>query len=85
MPGMEEGDILEGTNNGFGDYWQQKHEPETGGFIQNRSQDWMESVIYVNILELDGQELILMVTTQLTPVNATVNASESSLYGLRAL
>lgn len=85
MPGMEEGDIPEGTNNGFGDYWQQKHEPETGGFIQNRSQDWMESVIYVNILELDGQELILMVNTQLTPVNATVNTLRIELVWITGI
>ena len=42
-------------------------------FMQNRGQDRAESVIYVNVVHINGQEQVLMVNTQLTPVDATVN------------
>lgn len=48
-------------------------DPGRGGFMQNRGQDLIESVIYVNIVQLGDEEVILMVNTQLTPVNAVVN------------
>lgn len=41
-------------------------------FVQNRGQDMVESVIYVNIVNAGGENYILMVNTQLTPINATV-------------
>lgn len=47
--------------------------PAMDGFMQNRGQDRIESVIYVNIIKIDGEEQVLMVNTQLTPVDATVN------------
>lgn len=42
------------------------------GFMQNHGQDLAESVIYVNVVSIDGEECILMVNAQLTPVDATV-------------
>lgn len=61
------------------------HEQEMGGFMQKRGQEWMESVIYVNILEMDGQELMLMVNTQLTPINATVNTLRIELVWITVI
>lgn len=42
-------------------------------FLQKRGQERIKSVIYVKAVECKGQEYILMVNTQLTPVDATVN------------
>ena len=48
-------------------------EPGFGGqFIQNHGQDLIESVIYVNIVQVEEQEYLLLVNSQLTPVDATV-------------
>lgn len=41
-------------------------------FMQNRGQDLIESVIYIHIVNAENQNYILMVNTQLTPVDATV-------------
>lgn len=84
-PGIDQYDIPEGSVDGMDMYQQQMREPEMGGFLQNRGQEWMESVIYVNILEMDGQELILMVNTQLTPVNATVNTLRIELLWITVI
>lgn len=43
------------------------------GFMQNHGQDRIESVITVNLVSVDGTEVLLFVNTQLTPVDATVN------------
>ena len=43
------------------------------GFMQNHGQDRIESVITVNLVPVDGTEVLLFVNTQLTPVDATVN------------
>lgn len=60
--------------------------PEPGhGFMQNRGQEQMESVIYVNIVQVDGEELILMVNTQLTPVDATVNTLRIELIWITVI
>lgn len=55
------------------------------GFMQNRGQDRIESVIYVNIIQLDGEEQVLMVNTQLTPVNATVNTLRIELVWITVI
>ena len=47
--------------------------PSDAGFLQNHGQERIESVIYVNIVQIDEKDTILMVNTQLTPVDATVN------------
>lgn len=60
--------------------------PEPGhGFMQNRGQEQMESVIYVNIVQIDREELILMVNTQLTPVDATVNTLRIELIWITVI
>ena len=43
------------------------------GFLQNHGQERAESVIYANVVEIDGEDCILLVNAQLTPVDATVN------------
>lgn len=48
-------------------------EPAPEGFIQNRGQDRVESVISVHLVDMEGEEVMLLVNTQLTPVDATVN------------
>lgn len=55
------------------------------GFMQNRGQERIESVIYVNIIKLDGEEQVLMVNTQLTPVNATVNTLRIELVWITVI
>lgn len=52
--------------------------PGFHGFLQKRGHEHIKSVIYVKIVECDGQEEILMVNTQLTPVDATVNTRGSN-------
>lgn len=59
-------------------------EPEHG-FMQNRGLEQMESVIYVNIVQADEEELILMVNTQLTPVDATVNTLRIELVWITGI
>lgn len=60
-------------------------DPGRDGFMQNRGQDWIESVIYVNIVQIDGEELVLMVNTQLTPVDATVNTLRIELVWITVI
>lgn len=55
------------------------------GFMQNRGQDRVESVIHVNLVAADGKEYILMVNSQLTPVNATVNTLRIELVWITAI
>lgn len=43
------------------------------GFLQNHGQERAESVIYANVVEIGGEDCILLVNAQLTPVDATVN------------
>ncbi len=48
-------------------------DPGFGGqFIQNHGQDLIESVIYINIVQTEDTEYLLLVNSQLTPVDATV-------------
>lgn len=77
MPEMTETEAKEYENPGESRQPMPYH--ENGGFMQNRGQDRVESVIYVNLMEIDGEELVLMVNTQLTPVDATVNTLRSEL------
>lgn len=60
-------------------------DPGRGAFMQNWGQDWIESVIYVNIVQIDGKELLLMVNTQLTPVDATVNTLRIELVWITVI
>ncbi len=60
-------------------------DPVRDEFMQNRGQDWIESVIYVNIVQIDGEELILMVNAQLTPVDATVNTLRIELVWITVI
>lgn len=50
------------------------------GVIQNWGQEQAESVIYVSIVPTKSRDLILMVNTQLTPVEATVQTLRIELY-----
>ena len=50
------------------------------GVIQNWGQEQAESVIYVSIVPTKNRDLILMVNTQLTPVEATVQTLRIELY-----
>ncbi len=58
---------------------------EPRGFVQNRGQDQIQSVIYVNIINIGGEDLILMVNTQLTPVDATVNTLRVELVWITVI
>ena len=60
-------------------------EPGKDGFMQNHGQDRAESVIYVNIIEIEDTEYVLMVNTQLTPVDATVNTLRIELIWISAI
>lgn len=60
-------------------------DPFRDGFMQNRGQDRIESVIYVNIIQIDGEELVLMVNAQLTPVDATVNTLRIELVWITVI
>lgn len=60
-------------------------DPGAAGFMQNRGQDRIESVIYVNLIEIEGEELVLMVNTQLTPVDATVNTLRIELVWITVI
>lgn len=54
-------------------------------FMQNRGQERIESVIYVNIITIDGEDRILMVNTQLTPVDATVSTLRIELFWITVI
>lgn len=60
-----------------------QHVPE--GFWQNRGQDRIESVIYVNIINIEGEDRILLVNTQLTPVDATVHTLRVELIWITVI
>ena len=49
---------------------QREHHEEH--FLQNMGDDLAESIIYVRILQIKGEERVLMVNSVLTPVDATV-------------
>ena len=70
----------EGTENG-----NEAAAPGFHGFLQKRGQEHMKSVIYVKIVECDGQKEILMVNTQLTPVDATVNTLRIELIWITVI
>lgn len=53
--------------------------------MQNHGQERVESVIYVNIVMVEGEEQILMVNTQLTPVDATVNTLRIELIWITVI
>lgn len=55
------------------------------GVIQNWGQEQAESVIYVSIVPTKSRDLILMVNTQLTPVEATVQTLRIELYWITAI
>lgn len=54
-------------------------------FMQNHGQDGVESVIYVSIVTVDGEEEILMVNCQITPVDATVNTLRIELVWITVI
>lgn len=60
-------------------------DPALNGFMQNRGQERIESVIYVNILNVAGSDIILMVNAQLTPVDATVYTLKLELVWITAI
>ena len=51
----------------------------TEQFRQNFGDDMAESVIYVRIIEYDGQEIVVMINSVLTPVDATVTTLKVQL------
>lgn len=62
--------------------WQM--DPDSTVFAETRT-GTHQSVIYVKIVECDGQEEILMVNTQLTPVDATVNTLRIELIWITVI
>lgn len=58
---------------------QQLDEKRREEFIQNRGQDLIESVIYIHVVNIERENYILMVNTQLTPVDATVQTLRAEL------
>lgn len=60
-------------------------ENQTAPFMQNHGQERAESVIYVSIVEVFGEEVILMVNSQLTPVDATVNTLRIELVWITVI
>lgn len=48
-------------------------------FRQNIGDDMAESVIYVRIIEYDGEEIVVMINSVLTPVDATVTTLKAQL------
>lgn len=75
------------SNKTFTDENASRPNPEhgMGGFMQNRGQARIESVIYVNLVEIGESELILMVNTQLTPIDATVNTLRIELIWITVI
>lgn len=59
--------------------------PVQNGFMQNHGQERIESVIYVNVVSIDGSERILFVNAQLTPVDATVNTLRAELVWITVI
>ena len=59
--------------------------PAENGFMQNHGQERIESVIYVNVVSIDGNERILFVNAQLTPVDATVNTLRAELVWITVI
>ena len=59
--------------------------PVENGFMQNHGQERIESVIYVNVVSIDGSERILFVNAQLTPVDATVNTLRAELVWITVI
>ncbi len=59
--------------------------PVENGFMQNHGQERIESVIYVNVVSIDGNERILFVNAQLTPVDATVNTLRAELVWITVI
>lgn len=55
------------------------------GFIQNRGQEMVESVISVHLVTMGAEEVMLFVNTQLTPVDATVNTLRIELIWITAI
>lgn len=51
----------------------QMQDDKAGGLMRNHGKGQVESVIYIHIVTIAGEELLLMVNTQLSPVDATVN------------
>lgn len=54
-------------------------------FMQNRGQDMVESVIYIQVVTVGSENYILMVNTQLTPVDATVQTLRVELIWITAV
>lgn len=61
-----------------GDMTPPTYKPDDG-FIQNRGMERAESVIYVKIITVDEQEVVIMVNSVLTPVDATVSTLKVQL------
>lgn len=60
-------------------------EPNQYGFMQNHGQERIESVIYIQVVDVAGTAAVLMVNTQLTPVDATVNTLRIELLWITAI
>lgn len=66
-------------NEGIIPYTIEAHKDEIEEFRQNFGNDMAESVIYVDILDLNGSEVVVMLNSVLTPVDATVSTLKSQL------
>ena len=58
---------------------QENNEIKQNDFVQNKGQEMAESVIYVNVVENGTDTRVLMMTSQLTPIDATVNTLKVQL------
>lgn len=68
-----------------GEREEHRTEPVPEGFLQNRGQDRVESVISVHLVAMDGEDVMLLVNTQLTPVDATVNTLRIELMWITVI
>lgn len=59
--------------------------PENTDFMQNHGQDMAESILYVQIVQIDGQEMLFFLNCMLTPVDATVDTLKIQLLFITLL
>ncbi len=59
--------------------------PEDREFFQNRGQELAESVIYVRIVETQGDPRVVLINSVLTPVDATVTTLQTQLIWISVI
>ena len=81
---MQNGSSLDGSLE-YDDKKPQRDDLMHEQFMQNRGQDMVESVIYIHVVNIADENYILMVNTQLTPVDATVQTLRVELIWITAV